>query len=231
MTNERHLERDLPAILGEIATGRYPDYIDDVLTTTARRRQRPAWTFPERWLAVELVTSRVGTTRMPWRQVGVLALIALLLAAALAVYIGSGTPHLPAPFGPADNGAIVYARNRDIVVRDSVTSAERILVGGPTDDHDPGFSPDGTSLLVIRTQGGRQSSWLPTPTARQRSRSSRIRSSIRTWLGGPTAARSPSSMRGTVSRICSSPRWTAQGPTRSSHWGSVPFPDWQRVAR
>ena len=34
-------------ILDELAVSPYPDYIDSVLTTTARRRQRPKWTFPE----------------------------------------------------------------------------------------------------------------------------------------------------------------------------------------
>ena len=39
MTAEPRLERDLPFILDEIVVGPYPDYIDDVLSTTARRRQ------------------------------------------------------------------------------------------------------------------------------------------------------------------------------------------------
>ena len=33
MTTERRLERDLPHILGDLAMGPYPDYIDDVLAT------------------------------------------------------------------------------------------------------------------------------------------------------------------------------------------------------
>jgi hypothetical protein len=48
MTTERRLERDLPEIQGDLAVGPYPDYIDDVLALTAQRRQRAAWTFPER---------------------------------------------------------------------------------------------------------------------------------------------------------------------------------------
>ena len=35
MTAEPRLERDLPFILDEIVVGPYPDYIDDVLVTTA----------------------------------------------------------------------------------------------------------------------------------------------------------------------------------------------------
>ena len=78
MTAEQRLERDLPSILDEIVMGPYPDYIDDVLSTTARGRQRPGWTFPERWLPVEITTTRVPQTRLPWRQLLILAaLIAL----------------------------------------------------------------------------------------------------------------------------------------------------------
>ena len=98
MTTERRLERDLPQILGDLAMGPYPDYIDDVLATTAQRRQRPAWTFPERWLPMDIATERVVTTALPWRQLGVLALIALLVVSAIAAYVGS-QPRLPAPFG------------------------------------------------------------------------------------------------------------------------------------
>jgi hypothetical protein len=150
MTNERHLERDLPAILDEIATGRYPDYIDDVLTTTARSRQRPAWMFPERWLPVELVTTRVPTTRVPWRQIGVLALLALLIAVAVIGYIGTQQPRLPAPFGRAANGVIAYSAGGDIFTADPVTGAARAIVAGPDTDIAPRFSPSGTHVVFER---------------------------------------------------------------------------------
>lgn len=51
---------------------------------------------------------------MPWRQLGVLALIALLLAAAIVGYVASQQTRLPAPFGPARNGQVVYADKGDI---------------------------------------------------------------------------------------------------------------------
>ena len=41
-----HLDRYLPAVLGELAEAPYPDYIEQVLATAATRRQRPAWSFP-----------------------------------------------------------------------------------------------------------------------------------------------------------------------------------------
>jgi dipeptidyl aminopeptidase/acylaminoacyl peptidase len=153
MTTDRRLERDLPAILGEIAMGRYPDYIDDVLATTAQRRQRPAWTFPERWLPMELVTTRVPTTRMPWRQIGVLALLGLLIATAMAIYVGSQQRRLPAPFGPAANGVVAYSHEGDIYVADPSTGNATAISSGPENDLRPIFSPDGTMVVFERKVG------------------------------------------------------------------------------
>jgi hypothetical protein len=85
MTYEQRFVRDLPPILDDIALAPYPDYIDDVLAITAHRSQRPAWTFPERWLPMDLATkAQPGVPRIPWRIVGVLALLAALIAATLA---------------------------------------------------------------------------------------------------------------------------------------------------
>jgi Tol biopolymer transport system component len=154
MTTDRHLERDLPAILGEIAMGPYPEYIDDVLATTAQRRQRPAWAFPERWLPVELVTTRVPSTRMPWRQIGVLALLALLIAGALALYAGSRQQRLPAPFGPAANGVVAYSQEGDIYVANPSTGNATAISSGPETDLRPIFSPDGTKVVFERKVSG-----------------------------------------------------------------------------
>ncbi len=152
MTTERRLERDLPQILGDLAMGPYPDYIEDVLSTTAQRRQRPAWTFPERWLPMDIVTTRVPTAAFPLRQLGLLALIALLAAAALAVFVGAQT-RLPAPFGPAANGLIAYAVEGDIFTLDPVTGVTRAVVTGPESDDGPVFSRDGTRLVFQRKAG------------------------------------------------------------------------------
>jgi Tol biopolymer transport system component len=150
MSAQQRLERDLPNILGGLAAGPYPDYIDDVLLTTAARRQRPSWAFPERWLPVELVTQRVPMTRMPWRQVGVLALIALLLGAMLIVYVGSRSPRLPQPFGPAGNGLIGLGRNGDLFTVDPTTKRVTLIVAGPENDEWVGFTPDGTRGVFVR---------------------------------------------------------------------------------
>ena len=182
MTTERRLERDLPQILGDLAMGPYPDYIDDVLADTAQRRQRPAWTFPERWLPMDIVTTRVPTTALPLRQFGVLALIALLAAAALAVFVGAQA-RLPAPFGPAANGLIAYSDMGDIFTLDPVNGATRAVVTGPEFDHDPVWSRSGTHLVFERREWtpaqGSGPCWSPVPMAARSARSLPSRSP--TW--------------------------------------------------
>jgi hypothetical protein len=150
MTIEQRLERDLPAYLGDIAMGPYPEYIDDVLTVTAHRRQRPSWTFPERWLPMDIATSRVPTTRLPWRQFGILALIAILVAMLLAAYVGTRKPKVPAPFGPAANGLVAATRGGDLFAVDPKTGQDTLVLGGPEDDEWVGFTPDGTRGVFVR---------------------------------------------------------------------------------
>jgi WD40 repeat protein len=153
MTPIDPFERHLPSALTDLAAPYAPDYLTDILGRTAATRQRPAWASLERWLPMQLATSRVPTTRAPWRQLVVLAVLAALLAMMLAVYVGTRTPHVPAPFGPAENGRLVYSADGDIVIRDALQDAPRVLLGGPTDDHDPGYSPDGTRLLYLSNEG------------------------------------------------------------------------------
>jgi Tol biopolymer transport system component len=150
MTFEKRFERDLPLILDDIAMGTYPSYIDGVLATTATRRQRPRWTFPERWFPMELVTTRVPATRLPMRQLGVLALIAALLVAAIAVYVGSQQQKLPPAFGPAANGDLILSVDGDIVRLDPVTGDSQSIVAGPGFDSFAKVSPDGQRIAFVR---------------------------------------------------------------------------------
>jgi hypothetical protein len=149
MTVDR-FEGQLPEILVELALPRTPDYIDDILSLTARTRQRPGWTFPERWLPMDIaVNVPAGGRRVPWRALGVSVLIALLLALAIAA-VGSRQHRVPAPFGPAANGSLVYDRDGDIYVADRDVSHERLLIGGETTDSAATWSRDGSRIFFAR---------------------------------------------------------------------------------
>src|SRR3954447_16333694 len=91
---------ELPDLLTEIAAPRTPDYTDDVLGVTAATRQRPRWTFPERWLPMALIATERLPVRapIPWRAVAGVALLLLALIAA-ALLAAGGRRTLPAPFG------------------------------------------------------------------------------------------------------------------------------------
>jgi hypothetical protein len=149
MTVDR-FEGQLPDILIELALPRTPDYIDDILGQTARTRQRPGWTFPERWLPMDIAADvPTGARQTVWRSLGVLLLIALLLALAIAA-VGSRQHRVPAPFGPAANGSLVYDRDGDIYVADRDVSHERLLIGGDTQDSAATWSRDGSRIFFAR---------------------------------------------------------------------------------
>jgi len=155
MTSSRRFEQDLPALLDGLYLGGLPDYRDDLLRATAATRQRPAWSFPTRWIPMDVATRRLPLAALPWRTIGVALLILLLAAAALLVAVGAPR-RLPPPFGPAANGFIVGSYAGDIVVRDTATGVSRNLIVGPESDSEPGASPDGVRLAFIRTIGADQ---------------------------------------------------------------------------
>jgi Tol biopolymer transport system component len=147
------LERDLTAWLADSATPRVPDFTDDILWVTARTRQRPRWSFAQRWLPASLLELGRRTVRpIPWRTVGLLAVLALLIAAAAAFYVGS-QPRLPPTSGLAANGLVAYARDGDIYTIDPITGAREAIVSGPDTDREPRWSLDGTRFAFLRESG------------------------------------------------------------------------------
>jgi Tol biopolymer transport system component len=147
-------ERRISEAIDEIAAARPPAYLDDILQLTARKAQRPRWTFPERWLPMDTALTRPARFgRLPFRQLIVLALLVALATAALAFYVGS-QKKLPSPFGPAANGTLVYSNGGDLYVRDTLTSPGRLLVGGPNPEDFAGYTPDGSHLTYVSTHDG-----------------------------------------------------------------------------
>jgi hypothetical protein len=148
------IERRLPEILTAISAPQVPDYFDDILGLTARRRQRPGWTFPGRWLPMDIAAPRPAVARMHWRPIGIVILLILALAAAVLVYLGSRPSRLAPFYGPAANGSFVYVRNGDIFIADADLQSERLLVGGPTYENVAGWSNDGGTILFGRSVAG-----------------------------------------------------------------------------
>jgi tricorn protease len=151
-------EDRLPAALADLAQPLTSDYLPDLLVRTRRVRQRPAWTFPERWIPMTVITRRAPGTSIRGLRVAmglsVAILLALILAIGMLLAIGSAPPSLVvAP----RNGVIAYSFKGDIWLADADGGAPRLLVGGPTVDEGPWWSRDGTRLVFVRVvDGGEQ---------------------------------------------------------------------------
>ena len=139
------LDRKVSTWLHADAEHRVPDHLDAVLRRTRTERQRPAWSSLERWLPVQTTLRLTPVPRVAWLLV-VLGLIVVVGVAALA--IGS-RPRLPAPFGPARNGAVVTSSNGDIWSIDPSTGARKPMIADPIFDFGVTFSRDGTEISLL----------------------------------------------------------------------------------
>lgn len=152
MTARDDLDRHLTAWLMETAPMDEPELLlGQVLARTARTRRRPAWLIPERWTILSAIsTSAAAVSRMPWRTVGALTLLILALVVGAVLVAGSRPRAVPAPFGPAANGQILYSVNGDILAVNSPSASPRTIVAGSAFDSGPWFSPDGTRIIFAR---------------------------------------------------------------------------------
>jgi dipeptidyl aminopeptidase/acylaminoacyl peptidase len=151
MTSDRRFEQDLPEILADLYMAPMPAYREQVLLRATRTRQRPAWTFIDRWLPW-VATAREGLTgpRIPWRSIGFVALLAAITLALVAVLIAGSRPRTPAPFGLARSGLVAYAVDGDIYTVNPATGVSTEAVMGPERDRDPHWSRDGTRFAFLR---------------------------------------------------------------------------------
>lgn len=150
MTAARPLESRLPDVLEELSGPRTPAYFDDILGQVGRTRQRPGWTFPERWLPMTALSERVATApRIPMRLAVGLALLLLALAVSVVLIAGSQRPSVPAPFGVARNGQIAFTDAAgSIRLGDLATGTSTVIASGAGHSH-PVFSPDGRRLAFL----------------------------------------------------------------------------------
>ncbi len=155
MNGTDRLERELTAWFADTAAPQTPDWTADVLAATATIRQRPRWSFPTRWLPAAVIPrlTRLTLRPVPWRTIALLALLGLLLATAVTLYVGS-RPRLPAPFGPAANGLVAYVENGEIWSVHPVTGDRQAVVTLPPANRAPRWSRDGTHIAFLRAVVG-----------------------------------------------------------------------------
>ena len=163
-TSPRSFATDqLRAALGEIGAPAGPDYLDDIVAQAGRTRQRPAWTFLEKWLSVDIAAPNQGVPRA-LVVVSALALLVTLLAG--IVYVGSLRLQTERPpvlslgiFEPAA-GRIVFhspswGGDRGYAgglwaVDPSAPSVSTLVRLGAEGDLPLGWSRNGTELLFMR---------------------------------------------------------------------------------
>jgi hypothetical protein len=153
MTAFDRFEQRLPDLLDDLAVARMPDYADVLLARTAATRQRPGWTFPERWIPMSALTRRLAAA--PQVPLRLAVVVALLAVAALigALVAGSLTPHRPAPFGPAANGQIAYIDGTGrILAGDPITGQSTVVIGGSNSR--VAYSRDGSRIAFLRASAG-----------------------------------------------------------------------------
>ena len=141
------------------------------------------------------ITTRAATaSRVPWRTVGLVALLILALAVGAASSSAARQRALPAPFGPAANGQIaVRRRRRHRVARHRRRVSRGSWSDGPTVTSVRGRRPTGHGSLLPSRMPDRAASTCGSRTSTARTRSSSAaRSSTTGWVewspDGPSMA-------------------------------------------
>jgi TolB protein len=132
----------LGAALDEVGGPAGVNYLPDIVAQAGRTRQRPAWTFLERWLPMDIAVPRDGVPR----TVFLVAALAMLLALLVATVAIIGSLQAPKPLTGAANGQLAFASGGNINVVEPDGSARRILVSGAYELGGMAYSPDGRRL-------------------------------------------------------------------------------------
>jgi hypothetical protein len=146
--------QDLARLLDRRAGTAHAGYLAETLERTSGAAQKPWWSSPERWLPMDLAVQRVAYGPSSRSSLVLLALIAALVIAAVLAMSGGMRPRLPAPFGPAANGPVLFNHEGDIWTGRADGSASRPLITGPEEDWDAWYAYDGSRFAWNRLHGG-----------------------------------------------------------------------------
>jgi WD40-like Beta Propeller Repeat len=141
-------DRDIAMWLAEGPVQGPPEPLAMALAATRGARKRPRWTFPERWLPMQLTLQRPLVPR----PVLYLAAVGLLLVALVVAMLAAGSGPKPSPLGMA-NGVIAYDSGGQLFVADADGSNPRLLGQPSKYAYSPAFSPDGTRVAYMAING------------------------------------------------------------------------------
>jgi WD40 repeat protein len=141
------MDRAVDAWLHERPESGSPESLERTLAATRRVGQRPGWTFPERWLPMQLTLARTQSPR-PLLAIATVALL-ILAVAATAFYVASQRRES----SPLRNGAIVYEEGGELFIVDELGASPRQLGSTPNYDYGPVFSPTGDRVAFVRDTG------------------------------------------------------------------------------
>ena len=143
----------LSTALHEVGGQVRPDYLPDIVAQAGRTRQRPAWTFLERWLPMDIAVRRQGVPR----AVLVFAVLGLLIALLVATVAFIGTRPSTPPITGATNGLLAFASGGDIVVVEPDGTGRRTLIAQSGTVGGLAYSPNGERLAYwFDATGGAQ---------------------------------------------------------------------------
>ena len=159
MTARDDFDRHLAAWLTADAPTSEPEHLlGEVLARTARTRRRPAWRIPERWIPMSV-------DHFPGRDVPTRALADRRARRPARPRAGrgggaarrlAGHRPLPPPFGPADNGRIVYAESGELWSRATLDGRAHQRSWRPRQDHGVLRTRRRAGRLPAGRRGGRQ---------------------------------------------------------------------------
>jgi dipeptidyl aminopeptidase/acylaminoacyl peptidase len=146
-------DRRLSDLLVDAAPGTVPDYLDQVRERARFERQRSRWTFVRNWVPFALPEwPASAAARVAW-----VALLVLLAGVLVVAGLAGSRPPIPAPFGLAGNGLVVYDDGGEILARRPGDTTARALSSGPGIDTRPAVSLDGQRVAFLREQGTERS--------------------------------------------------------------------------